>query len=577
MLTKLLPYMKKYWLPALICPLLMLLEAFSDVLMPYLMSRIVDVGIPEKDITFVVQIGLLMVGLAAFALFCGAYSSRAGAVASQGMGAELRMGMYKNIQTFSFSNLDRFSVPSLITRLTTDVTTVQNTVMMMLRMMVRAPAMMVLALFMALRINAQLAIVFLVAIPVLGGSMAFIMVSANPRFRRLQQKIDDLNASVQENLINIRVVKSFVRSDHEKGKFKKTNDDLTNTALYAVRLVIFSMPLMQLIMYACTLAVLWFGGNMVSVGGMTTGELISFISYVNQILFSLIMLSMVFMMTIRAKASAERISEVLDTKADLVDPSAPVSEVENGSIQFQNVDFRYETGTGDDVLAGLSFTIRQGEIIGIIGSTGSGKTTMVQLIPRLYDVSEGQVLVGGRDVREYALKPLRDAVAMVLQNNTLFSGTIRDNLRWGDENATDEQMRIACEAAQAWPFIEKMPDGLDTDLSQGGVNLSGGQKQRLCIARALLKNPRIIILDDSTSAVDMATDARIRQAFSTQLKDITTLIIAQRVRSIEHADRIIVLDDSGRMNAIGTHEELLANNEIYQDVYHSQQEGAIAG
>lgn len=576
MIHKLIFYFKKYKIAALLCPVLMIIEVVVDVLMPVLMARIVDVGIANRDIADVARVGLIMIALAFVAVFSGGYASRLAALASQGAGTELRLDLFKKIQSFSFSNLDRFSVPSLITRLTTDISNLQQAGMMSLRMLVRAPFLLILALIMSLIINRRLALVFIAAIPLLSFFVVMIMTRAHPRFRKLQKKIDGLNTSVQENLISIRIVKSFVRADYEKGKFKKSNDELTATAVHAIKLVILNMPVMMLIMYGCIVAILWFGGNMVMAGSMKTGELISFISYVSQILMSLMMLSMVFLMLTRAKASAERVIEVLDTTPDIIDPPDAVTDVADGSVEFINAGFRYATGTGEDTLSDVSLSIRSGEIIGIIGSTGSAKTTLVQLIARLYDVTSGEVRVGGRDVRRYSLKALRDAVAMVLQKNTLFSGTIRDNLKWGKADATDEEIRAACEAAQAWSFISDMPEGLDTDLSQGGVNLSGGQKQRLCISRALIKQPKIIILDDSTSAVDMATDARIREAFATQQRGITTLIIAQRVRSIEQADRIIVMDN-GRINAVGTHTELMENNEIYRDVYLAQQEGAIAG
>ncbi len=576
MVRKLLPYFRKYKLPALLCPLLMLLEVIGDVLMPRLMANIVDIGIAQRDAVYVAQMGLLMVGVALFALACGAFSSRLGALASQGMGTELRDDLYGRIQSFSFANLDHFSVPSLITRLTSDITNLQNAAMMSMRMMVRAPFMLLLALIMALSINMRLATVFLVAIPLLMVFMVLIISRAHPRFMGLQKKIDGVNASVQENLTNIRVVKSFVRADFEKEKFANANNSLMQAAIRAIKLVILTMPMMQLIIYSCIVAILWFGGNMVMAGDMLTGQLMSFITYVTQIMMSLMMLAMIFLTFTRAKASGERVLEVLETQPDIVDPPQPVLAVPDGSVEFRNVHFRYATGSGLDALTDVTLRIHSGEIIGIIGATGSAKTTFVQLIARLYDVSQGQVLVGGHDVRAYSLAALRDSVAMVLQKNMLFSGTVRENLLWGDAQATDDQLRRACEAAQAWDFVQELPNGLDTDLSQGGLNLSGGQKQRLCIARALLKQPRIIILDDSTSAVDMATDARIREAFAMHLRGITTMIIAQRIHSIAHADRILVLDD-GRISAMGTHEELLQSSEIYRDVYTSQQEGAIAG
>ncbi len=594
MVKRLLAYFRNYKVYAILCPVMMLLEVVCDVFMPLMMAKIVNrinagsaLGLGGADVEYILKIGGLMVLLALFALFCGAYSNRLAAVASMGAGAEMREALFTKIQTFSFSDLDRFSVPSLITRLTTDVNNLQQTGMMVLRMLIRAPFMFFMALIIAVSINAELAAVFLVAIPGLGTAIFLIMKKAHPRFVLLQNKIDDLNASVQENLINMRVVKSFVRSGYEKEKFKKANDDMTRTAIHAVKLVITNMPLMQLIVYSCIIAILWLGGSMVvdtsagelvtgtSVSGLHTGDLLSLISYVSQILMSLMMLSMLFLQFVRARASAERVFEVLDTDPKLTDPENPVTEVPDGSITFRNVSFRYATGSGEDTLSGIHLDIRSGETIGIIGATGAAKTTLVQLIPRLYDVTDGTLLVGGRNVKEYSLETLRDAVAMVLQKNTLFSGTIRENMKWGNPDATDAEIMEACRHAQAWDFVSKMPAGLDTDLSRGAANLSGGQKQRLCIARALLKHPKIIILDDSTSAVDMANDSKIQEAFTTELKGITTIVIAQRIRSIAHADRIIVLDD-GKISAIGNHETLLAENEIYRDVYTSQQEGVIS-
>lgn len=575
----------------------MLVEVLCDVLMPFLMKEIVNrISAFEKlsgtyttdDINYIIAVGLLMILLALIALVCGAASSKLAAVASQGAGTEIRYDLYKQIQTLSFADLDKFSVPSLITRLTTDITNLQNAGMMSLRMLIRAPFMLLFALIAALTINFDLATVFLVAIPVLGLAFYFILKNAHPRFKKLQEKIDDLNASVQENLINIKVVKSFVREDHEKKKFRKANDSLTKTAIDAVKIVILNMPIMQLVIYGCIISILWFGSGLVASTaiteivtgatvktGLRAGDLISFITYVTQILISLMMISFLFLMFVRAKASADRVFEVMDTESAIKDPANPVNEVADGSIVFDNVSFRYEEGKGEDTLSNVNLSINSGEIIGIIGATGSAKTTLVQLIPRLYDVTNGEVKVGGVNVRDYSLKTLRDSVAMVLQKNTLFSGTVRENMKWGNEDATDEEIIEALEHAQAWSFVSKMPDGLDSKVEQGGSNFSGGQKQRLSIARSLLKKPKIIILDDSTSAVDMATDAKIRDSFKTNLKGITTLIIAQRVRSIIHCDRIIVIDE-GKIQAVGTHEELLASNEIYKDVYNSQQEGVIA-
>ncbi len=594
MIAELSPYIKKYRLPAALCPIVVILEVVGDILMPVLMSRIVDIGITNQDVSFIVKTGLLMIGLALLALSFGALSNRLAAVASQGFGAEIRQGLFEKIQTFSFANLDHFSIPSLITRLTSDINNLQQTMMMALRLLFRAPFMMVLALIMALRINNRLALVFLIAGPLLGIALAIIMTRAHPRFKKLQERIDFLNTSVQENLINIRVVKAFVRADEEKGKFRRANDELTLAARRAVRLVILNQPIMQLIMYACIIAILWFGGIMITAGQLQTGELISFITYVNQILISMMMLSMVFLMFTRAKASADRVLEVMQAEPDIRDNPAAAAEtisaagqddrdrhaaenlVADGSIEFRQVAFRYAEGTTRDTLADINLRIESGETIGIIGATGSAKTSLVQLIPRLYDVTAGQVLVGGRDVRDYPIKALRDAVAVVLQNNTLFSGSIRDNLRWGDAAADDEEATAVCRIAQIADFIESLPAGLDTELGQGGVNLSGGQKQRLCIARALLKKPRVLILDDSTSAVDMATDAKLRESLRTQMEGVTKLIIAQRISSVQQADRILVMDD-GRINGIGSHDELMRDNEIYRDVYLSQQEGVLAG
>lgn len=589
MIKRLLSYFKNYKLPAILCPLLMLLEVLGDVAMPMFMAKIVnrvsaDRVFTNTDIYYILKTGGLMVLVALAAMFCGAFSSYLASKASMGAGAELRDDLFTKIQTFSFSNIDYFSVPSLITRMTTDVNNLQQTGMMCLRMLVRSPFMLIFALIMALSIHKQLALVFIVAIPILATAIILIMKTVHPRFMAFHERIDDLNTSVQENLTNIRVVKSFVREKQEKEKFKKANDKLTDTGINAIKIVIMNMPIMQLIMYTCILAIVFFGGRIVvdtTLGniakdvGLEAGDLLSFITYVSQILMSLMMLSMLFLQFTRARASGQRVLEVLDTEVDIKDPEQPITEVTDGSVDFVNASFRYKSGNKEDVLSNINLHINAGETIGVIGSTGSAKTTLVQLIPRLYDTTGGEVKVGGHNVRKYGLEPLHDAVAMVLQKNTLFSGTVRDNMKWGNPDATDEEIIEACKQAQAWDFISKKPGALDSEVSQGGANFSGGQKQRLCIARALLKKPKIIILDDSTSAVDTATDAKIREAFAKELKGITTIIIAQRINSISHADRIVVLDD-GKINAVGTHEELLQTCEIYKEVYTSQQEGVIS-
>lgn len=579
MFKKLLPFMRRYRLTAILCPVIVVTEVFVDVLMPVLMASIIDTGIQNRDIGYILRIGLLMVGLAMLGLGLGILSARLGAIASMGFGSEIRRGLFDKIQSFSFSRLDKFGVPSLITRLTSDVVNMQTSAIMMLRMLFRAPFMIGLAFFMVLRINGRLSLIFLAAVPVLAILLLLIMRTAYPRFRNLQKKFDVLNSTVQENLISIRVVKAFVRSAYEKSRFRTANSDLMKAAKKAIMLVIVNMPMMQLIMYTCIIAIVWFGGDMINSGEMQTGQLISFITYVNQIMMALMLLSMVFMTLVRAKASADRIIEVLETDPGMdepaVDPSAAVDSVPEGSVEFRHVNFRYPDGSAQDTLSDINLKINSGETIGIIGATGSAKTTLVSLIPRLYDVTAGQVLVGGRDVRDYSLHTLRDSVAVVLQNNTLFTGTIRSNLHWGQAEASDEELMEACRIAQAAEFIEAMPAGLDTLLGQGGVNLSGGQKQRLCIARALLKKPKILILDDSTSAVDTATDARLRKGFAENLKGVTVIIIAQRINSIQHADRVIIIDD-GRISGIGSPDELLHDNEIYRDIYNSQQEGVIA-
>lgn len=572
MLKTLLPYMKKYKWSTIFAPLSIIAEVLLEITIPVLMSRIVDNGIPNKDLAYIVKIGMLMVIMAIAGMCAGALSSRLAAKASMGFASELRSGLFKSVQRFSFSNVDRFSSASLVTRLTTDVTNAQNAFQMCIRMLVRAPVMLVGATIMAFSINSSLVSVFLITIPILAATLFIITKMAHPRFIAMLKKYDGLNSTVQENLISIRVVKSFVRSAYEKDKFKNANDGLMNASLRAEKVVIFNMPIMQLSVYACIIAILWFGGNMIAAGNMETGELISFINYVTQILMSLMTICMVFTNIVISRASLSRIIEVLNEQPDIKDSAKEDIPVNDGSIEFKNVTFSYYSTAEEVNLKNINVKIHSGETIGIIGGTGSAKSTLVQLIPRLYDADEGEVLVGGRNVRDYKLKTLRSSVAMVLQKNVLFSGTIKENLRWGNAQATDQEIEAACKAACAHDFITSFPNGYETELGQGGVNVSGGQKQRLCIARALLCKPKILILDDSTSAVDTATDARIRDALKTALKGATKLIIAQRITSVCEADRIIVMDD-GRISDIGTHEELLKRNEIYREVYTSQQKG----
>ncbi|MDL2236010.1 ABC transporter ATP-binding protein/permease [Christensenellaceae bacterium OttesenSCG-928-L17] len=572
MINKLVRHLGSYKKDALLGPLLVIGEVGLDVVIPLLMARIVDIGIATSDIGYIAKMGGLMVLMALCSMVFGAFSVRYSARASAGLSKNLREALFHKVQDFSFSNLDRFSTASLTTRLTTDVANTQNTVMMMLRMAVRAPVMLVCAVFMAMRIDTELVRVFLIAAPILAVVMGIIMSIAYPRFQKMLKQYDNMNAVVQENLIGIRVVKAFVREKHEKEKFTSAADQVKSTMFRAEKLTVFMMPVMQLVMYGCILAILWFGGGKVISTDIQTGDLMQFISYTTQILMSLMMIGMVFMMSILSRASISRIVEVLDEQPGITAPKEAASTVRDGSVAFKNVSFRYGEGSGSDTLRNINFEINAGETVGIIGATGSAKTTLVQLIPRLYDVQEGAVLVGGRDVREYDLKTLRDSVAMVLQNNVLFSGTIRENLKWGNENATDEEVENACKVAQAHDFIMSFPKGYETDLGQGGVNVSGGQKQRLCIARALLKKPKIMIMDDSTSAVDTATDYNIRKELSGNLAGMTTIVIAQRIASVMDSDKIMVMD-AGEIVAMDTHDVLLETNEIYRDVYFSQQKG----
>ncbi|WP_313343923.1 ABC transporter ATP-binding protein [Sedimentibacter sp.] len=565
--------MKKYLFYAILCPILMILEVLADIIIPYLMSRIVDVGIVNNDINYIVRIGLIMISAAVFGIVLGVISSHFGAKAGFGFAAEVRKELFKKVQGFSFANLDKFSVSSLITRLTNDCNTLGQVVMMSLRMAVRAPFMMIFALIMALRINAPLAKVFMVAIPVTVILLTVILSKARPLFLQMQTRVDKVNGIIQENLVGIRVVKSFNRQKFEEAKFKDRNDALRNTALKAVSIIIFFMPALTIIIYSTIISVLWFGGKQIVAGNMGSGDLISFITYITQILMSLMMLSFFFMQLMRGAASVNRIVEVLNTNSEIIEIENPVSEVSDGSISFNNVSFKYPS-SAEKTLQDINLNIKSGEVIGIIGSTGSSKSTLVQLIPRLYDVTEGEVKISGVDVRNYDIKTLRDNIAFVLQKNVLFSGTIRENMQWGNESASDEQIINALKQSQAWEFVSKYNDGLDHKVEQGGDNFSGGQKQRLTIARALLKAPKIIILDDSTSAVDVATDAKIQRSFKAELGNVTTIIIAQRISSIQHADRIVVMNE-GKVESIGKHDALMKTSMIYKEIYESQLKGVV--
>lgn len=572
MIKKLAPYMKKYKTPLILGVLCAALEATFELLIPLVMAQIVDVGISTGDTGYTIKMGLLMVVMAAISLSFGLGLSKFSAIAGQGFGAELRQAEYEKIQSYSFKNIEKFSTASLITRLTTDITMIQNSLTMGIKLLVRAPMMLIVACILSVTISPKLAMIFLVSMPVLIISIGLIIKNVKPRFEVMQGKIDNLNTTVQENLIGIRVVKSFVRRNKEKEKFKASNDNLLQASEGAFSIVVLNMPIMQVVVFASVIGILWFGGNMVYAGTLTVGKLTSFMTYSFQILMSLMMLSMVLMMMSRAVASAQRIIEVLEENPDIKDPVNPITEVKDGEIEFRNVNFRYEDDSAENNLEAINIKIKAGETVGIIGSTGSGKSSLVQLIPRLYDATEGEVYVGGVNVKDYHIETLRNEVAMVLQKNTLFSGTIKENLMWGNENATDAEIEAAATSACVDEFIDRLPGRYDMHIEQGGVNVSGGQKQRLCIARAILKQPKVLILDDSTSAVDTATDAKIRKAFAEDLKDTTKIIIAQRVNSVATADKIIVMDD-GKISAIGTHDELMESSEIYKDVYKSQQEG----
>jgi len=597
MFRKLLSYAKGYRFYSFLAPATIVLEVLLEVAIPFLMSVIIDSGIngiplSQKDgfvvdmlikmgfgekqgLDLVVATGALMIIMACISLACGASAAFFAAKAGMGFGKNLRGAMFAKIQDFSFSNVDKFSTGSLITRMTTDVNMIQNAYMMALRMLIRSPLMFVMAIGMAIGINKRLSLVFLIVGPLLAFALIFVGSKAHPRFERMFKKYDKFNTSIQENLISIRVVKAFVRSKHEKEKFQISNDELKAASIFAEKLIILNGPIMMVAVYACILSILWFGTKLIFVGEMQLGDLMSFITYVQQILMSLMMISMIFVMSVMAKASMKRVYEVLNEAPTIKDDTADSNlQVNSGDIEFKNVFFKYNEAAEEPVLSNINLSIKSGETVGILGGTGSAKSSLVQLIPRLYDVSEGEVLVGGRNVKDYKLNTLRDSVSVVLQSNVLFSGTIEENLRWGNENATMEEIREAAKIACADDFVMSFPDQYNTDLGQGGVNVSGGQKQRLCIARALLKNPKILILDDSTSAVDTATDGKIREGMKNSLPETTKIIIAQRINSIQHADKIIVLDD-GKIDDIGTHEKLLSRNEIYKDVYISQQEGKM--
>lgn len=570
--------MKRYWkyikpyLPAFIIgPLMMIVEVIGEVVLPKLMANIINVGVANGSVGYITGTGALMILVALLMMAGGVGGAYFGAKAAVSFAADLRKDAFDKVQTFSFANLDQFSTGSLITRLTNDITQVQNLINMALRMMLRAPGMLIGALIMAFVMNAELAVIVLIVMPILVGAIAVLIKIAFPKFKIMQKKLDALNSNIQEMLTNVRVIKSFVRGDYEERKFAASNEDLKQTSLGAFKTIIIVMPLMMLMMNGTTLAVVWFGGRQIIVGNMQVGDLTAFTTYIVQILMSLMMLAMVILQSSRALASLSRIREILDTEVDLNDEHCkePDKIVSSGRVEFRDVSFRYYKENKEAVLSHISFAVKSGQTLGIIGSTGSGKTTLVQMIPRLYDVDEGEVLVDGVNVKDYTLENLREGVGMVLQKNVLFSGSILENLMWGDENASMEEVRKAAQAAQADGFVSSFTGGYEMDLGQGGVNVSGGQKQRLCIARALLKKPKILILDDSTSAVDTTTEAKIRESFAGELKNTTKIIIAQRISSVQEADEIMVLDD-GKIVGFGKHEDLLASCEAYQEIYYSQ-------
>ena len=573
MIKKLAVYAREFKKEAILSPICIAIEVIMEVILPVLMAAVIDKGVNVGDMNYVVKMGLLMIAVAFVSLAGGALCGKYAAVASSGFARNLRSALFEKIQSFSFANIDKFSTAGLVTRMTTDVTNVQQSFQMIIRICVRSPFMLIFSLIMCLRLAPDVSWIFLVALVFLGGVLAFVATKAFPKFHKMFKQYDLLNANIQENLAGIRVVKAYVREEHETEKFLAQSGKVKDLSIAAEKLILLNSPAMQLTMYGCILMISWLGANSIVAGNMTTGTLMSLFTYTMQVLMSLMMISMIFVMLTMSKTSAERIMEVLEEVSTFKNPETSVMEVEDGSIDFENVAFRYSGGADKNVLENVNIHIKSGETVGIIGGTGSSKSTFVQLIPRLYDVSEGCVKVGGVDVRDYDMEVLRDEVSMVLQKNVLFSGTILDNLRWGNENATLEEAKHACELAQAAEFIERFPDGYETRIERGGTNVSGGQKQRLCIARALLKKPKILILDDSTSAVDTATDAKIRKAFRDEIPNTTKLIIAQRISSVQDADHILVLNE-GEVNGYGTHEELLKNNEIYRDIYELQQKGA---
>lgn len=572
MVRTLLKEVKEYKFVSIITPLFMILEVLMEMLIPFLMASIIDDGVNAGNIQHIYKVGGIMIVAAVVGLFAGMAGGKFGAKASAGFAKNLREAMFNHIQTFSFSNIDKYSTAGLVTRLTTDVTNIQNAYQMVLRMFTRAPASLICAMIMAFRINARLSNIYLIAVLLLGTILVLIMSHATRYFQQAFPKYDELNASVQENVSAVRVVKAYVREEQETNKFKKASENIYRIFIKAECNLVYNAPLMQLTVYSCILLISWIGAKMIVATTLTTGELMSLLAYCMNILMSLMMMSMVFVMVSMSTASIRRISEVLNETSDLKNPENPLLEVEDGSIEFSHVYFSYKKDSEEPVLKDINLKIRSGETIGIIGGTGSAKTSLVNLVSRLYDVTEGEILVGGHNVKDYDMEALRNQVSVVLQNNVLFSGSILDNLRWGDKEATEEECRNACVLACADEFIQRFPDGYQTHIEQGGSNVSGGQKQRLCIARALLKKPKILILDDSTSAVDTATDAKIRRAFREEIPDTTKLIIAQRISSVQDADRIIVMEE-GKINGFGTHEELVANNEIYREVYESQTQG----